>query len=175
MSYSQAVEKTLRVINDLQQSGVIQSYALGGAMALLFYAEPALTFDVDVFIFLPGDEGVGIVDLGPIYQTLKNLGYEAQREHVLIAGVPVQFIPVYNDLVKEAVKQAVDKEYQGIPTRVMRLEHLLAIMIATNRPKDRERIATIVENIDVDRKSLDAILNRHALRQKWRKIIAKAK
>ena len=51
------MKKTLEVINGLEKEGTIKGYAIGGATALLFYAEPALTFDVDIFVFLPGDTG----------------------------------------------------------------------------------------------------------------------
>lgn len=162
------MEKTLQVINELEKEGVIERYALGGATALLFYAEPALTFDVDVFILLPGEkDSKQLINLGPIYKALETKGYPAEKEHVLIEGVPVQFIPVYNPLVEEAVREASTKDYQGIKTRVMKIEYLLAIMIDTNRPRDRERIAKLLGEIKYDKPLLEEILNRHSLRKRW--------
>ncbi len=168
------MKKTIQVINELEDEGIIDGYALGGATALLFYAEPALTFDVDIFIFLPGDEeGKGLVDLSPLYQALATKGYSAEKEHVIIEGIPVQFIPVYNVLVREAVNQASTKEYEGIKVKVLKIEHLLAIMVDTNRPKDRERIGKLLEEVTYDRGHFESILDRHALRKKWEKHIGK--
>ncbi len=40
----------LEVVNSLERDGIIGRYAIGGAMAAVFYAEPVSTFDVDIFI-----------------------------------------------------------------------------------------------------------------------------
>lgn len=164
------MEGTLRVINDLEREGIIERYALGGATALLFYTEPALTFDVDVFVFLPGaHDRKQLVSLAPLYQALEVRGCRADKEHVLIQGIPVQFIPVYNALVEEAVRKAKTKDYAGVKTKVLSLEHLLAIMLDTNRPKDRERLRHLVNEIRFDKKILAGILDRHGLDKRWRK------
>lgn len=94
------MKKALKVINDLEKNGIIESYALGGATALLFYTEPSLTFDVDIFVFLPsGADSKKLIDLSPLYVALASKGYRAEKEHVLIEGIPFQFIPVYNALI----------------------------------------------------------------------------
>lgn len=168
------MKKALQVVNDLEKNGVIEGYAMGGATALLFYAEPALTFDVDIFIFLPGDKGPKrLVNLGPLYKALESCGYHPEKEHVLIAGIPVQFIPVYNELVKEAVEKAIVKEYEGVKIKVMKIEYLLAIMADTNRPKDRERINNLLDNVQYDTRMFDEILKRHLLQKKWDMIVEK--
>lgn len=168
------MKKALQVIHDLEKNGVITGYAMGGATALLFYAEPALTFDVDIFIFLPGDKGFkGLVDLGPLYKALESRGYHPEKEHVLIAGIPVQFIPVYNALVKEAVEKAIVKEYEGVKIKVLKIEYLLAIMVDTDRPKDRERINSLLGNVQYDARMFDEILERYLLQKKWGIIVEK--
>lgn len=172
------MKKTLKILNDLEREGIIKSYALGGAIALLFYAEPALTYDLDVFIFLTEVEGKTgtLIDLGPLYQALEKKGYKSKKEHVIIEGIPVQFIPAYNALVEEGVKKAMKKEYQGIPTKVVRIEHLLAIMLNTNRLKDRERIGRLLEEgLEIDQKKFSQVLSRHGLKEKWEKAIGKVK
>ena len=50
------MRRVITILNDLEKEGVIENYALGGAIALLFYSEPISTEDLDVFIFLPGKE-----------------------------------------------------------------------------------------------------------------------
>ncbi len=61
------METTLRVLNDLERAGVVSRYAIGGAMGATFYIEPVLTFDLDVFIVLPGMSG-GLQTLSPLYE-----------------------------------------------------------------------------------------------------------
>jgi hypothetical protein len=56
------MEKTLQVLNDLVRDGILSCYAIGGAMGATFYAEPALTFDLDIFVLLPHG-GSGLLTL----------------------------------------------------------------------------------------------------------------
>lgn len=163
------MKKTLQVINELEKDGIIQGYAVGGATALLFYTEPALTFDLDVFVFLPAPKKPSpLVDIAPLYKHLKSNGYSAEKEHVIIDGIPVQFLPVYSPLLEEAVRHASNKKYDGIAVKVIELEYLMAIMIDTNRPKDRERIWKILDETSFDRGKLESILKGHSLKKKWK-------
>src|SRR5262245_37329717 len=161
------MEKTLKVLNELEERGLITRYAIGGAIAVLFHAEPVLTYDLDVFCFLP--EGPGkLATLSPIYNCLKKKGYREDKEHILIEGLPVQFIPAYNDLVTEALAQAVDTRFKRTKTRVLRAEHLAAILLQTGRPKDRARLPQLLDQAKVDRRALVAIIRRHDLTLKWK-------
>ena len=38
--------------NELTASGLVRNHAIGGATAVLFYAEPARTYNIDVFVVL---------------------------------------------------------------------------------------------------------------------------
>jgi len=160
------MERTLKVLNQLERRRVITRYAIGGAIAMLFYSEPVLTYDLDVFFLLPPGPSA-LVTLKPIYDWLREKGYPAEKEHILIEGVPVQFIPAYNELVTEAVEKAAEIKFKRTKTRVLRVEHLLAIMLQTDRPKDRTRITQILEEASVDEKALSDILERHGLQEKW--------
>ncbi|GBC92945.1 hypothetical protein HRbin15_01428 [bacterium HR15] len=89
------MERAIEVIHQLRQQGLIRDYAMGEASALMFYAEPALTYDVDIFILMEGRESE-IISLAPLYEHLKAQGYTPHGEQVIIEGVPVQFIVAYN-------------------------------------------------------------------------------
>jgi len=168
------MEITLQILNELEKEGVIKTYALGGATALLFFAEPASTYDVDVFILLDQKPSTSLIDLTPLYESLKRKGYEADKEHFMIDGIPVQFIPAYNDLVEEGVNKAVIKDYQLVKTKVVSLEYLIAIMLDTYRPKDKERIAKLLEEgVEFDKNKLSEILSKYHLTEKWEKISGK--
>ncbi len=163
------MEKTLRVLNELREQRIIQQYAIGGAIAALFYMEPVLTYDLDVFIFLPPlSLSSGLITLSPIYEFLRKKGFREDKEHVIIEGIPVQFIPAYNQLVEEAVKQAREIKYKGTKTRVLRAEYLIAIMLQTDRAKDRARIIQLLEETSIQRQLLKKIINQHDLQGKWR-------
>ena len=46
----------LRAANDLVSAKLIEDWALGGALAAVYYVEPFSTYDADIF-FIPVDEG----------------------------------------------------------------------------------------------------------------------
>src|SRR5215210_1712979 len=98
----------------METDGVIGRYAIGGAMAAVFYVEPFTTFDLDIF-FATSASG-GLITLTPIYEYLSAAGYRAKGEAVNIEGWPVQFLPTYNPLVAEAVEQAAEIEFKSTPT-----------------------------------------------------------
>lgn len=160
------MEKTLRVFNDLEKNRLIKRYAIGGGIALLFYAEPILTYDLDVFCLLPA-EREGLITLSPIYEYLRKRGYRVHEEHVVIEGIPAQFIPAYNELVEEALEEAVEVKYKRAKTRIVRAEHLLAIMLQTYRPKDRERILLLLNEAQINMPYLQNVLKRHGLKERW--------
>lgn len=160
------MKATLRVINRLKRHRIIEEYAIGGGIAAIFYAEPILTYDLDIFFtYKSGDSGM--ISLAPIYGYLRKKGYKEKREHIIIGGIAVQFIPVYDELSREAVENARRITYQGVRTRVLHVEHLIAIMIQVWRPKDRERIAILLEQARVDKRRLNAILKRYKLFDKY--------
>ena len=158
----------LQAINDLEQEGLIGRHAIGGAMALLFHDEPVVTYDLDIFCVLP--QAGPLVNLEPIYSALKARGFRPEAEAIVIGGVPVQLIPAYNDLVTEALDRAVPRTFEGVPVRVLSLEHLMAIMLQTNRPKDRERLAMLSGNETVDMERLNDVLSRHQLVDAWNRL-----
>jgi hypothetical protein len=161
------VKRALEVLNKLEQKGVFSRYAIGGAMGATFYTEPFLTFDLDVFVVLPRTPG-GLLTLGPLYEALRARGYTEENQCVLIEGVPVQFLPAYNSLVEEALKDAQEIMYEDAPARVLRSEHLIAISLQTGRSKDRERVRILREQATLDMNFLASLLRRHQLEEKWK-------
>ena len=150
----------------MERDGVFTRYAIAGAMAATFYVEPLLTFDLDVFVVLPQTPG-GLLTLAPLYDALRARGYsEQENECIRIEGVPVQFLPAYNALLEEALKEAQEIMYEDVPARVLRSEHLLAICLQTGRSKDRERVRILREQAKLDQNFLADVLRRHQLEDK---------
>jgi hypothetical protein len=156
---------TLAVINSLETEGVIGKYAIGGAMALLFYVEPILTDDLDIFCYVP-QAGL-LEDLSPIYRHLTASGYKPEGECITIEGVAVQFLIPPTKLVAEALDNATETVVESVPTRVFQYEYLLAIMTETGRPKDRAKIASALESLKPDMSKLNDLLKRYNLSNKW--------
>ncbi len=162
------MKRTLQVLNELEHRGVIERYAIGGAMGATFYVEPLLTFDLDVFVILPPSAAADLLSLAPLYEALRARGYTEEGECVLIEGVPVQFLPAYNSLLDEALREARETSYEDAPTRVVRAEHLIAICLQTGRDKDRERVRLFREQAELDMGYLTGVLQRHGLDGKWK-------
>ncbi|MBM4167616.1 MAG: hypothetical protein FJ215_00420 [Ignavibacteria bacterium] len=158
------MKKTLEVINELKLRGIIRDYAIGGAIAALKWIEPFFTRDLDLFI-IP-EKTVGkeqIVVLSPIYDYLKNKGYDKWTgQWLLIDGIPVEFIPA-DGVAKEAVENAVETLYEGVPTKVMSAEYLIALFLKASRDKDKIKIRMLLEQARIDKDHLRDILLRHGL------------
>jgi len=160
------MRKAIEILEQLTLDGTLTAYAIGGGVAATFYAEPVLTYDLDVFVLLRPSSGL-LVSLSPLYEKLRGMGFEEKQEHMVVGGLPVQFIPAYNALVEEAVENAVSLPFGDTTVRVVSPEHLLAIMLQTGRPKDRARAALFVEEAEVDSDRLRQILDRHGLSDRW--------
>jgi hypothetical protein len=157
------MEKTIQIINQAQDDGIYSSYAIGGGIAALFYIEPVATFDLDVFIILPDFSSP------LIYSWLEVRGYKPSKEQIIIEGVAVQFIPVYNDFVKDGVLDASIKKYGNTSTRVLRPEYLVALMLQTFRPKDKDRLIKFFQETSIDQTLLNAILLKYNLQNVFKK------
>jgi hypothetical protein len=161
------MQKALAILNELKSAGLVERYAIGGAMAAFFYAEAVITEDLDIFVLFKTSGG--LIVLTPIYDFLKTRGATEDREHLWLAGTLVQLIPAYDTLTEEAVHEAIEKTVGQIPTRVMRVEHLIAIALKTGRAKDYARIALLLDEAEVDDNRLQTILTRHHLQDRWEK------
>ena len=151
----------LRAANDLVAYGVIKDYALGGALAAIYYVEPFTTYDADI-IFIAAEEGL-TAGIPQIYSHLQERGWRVEREHLIVKGFPVQFLAAAG-LTEEAVREARAIEYEGVPAKVFRAEHIIAIAASVGRHKDLARIEQLLDQAEVDETYLDDILRRYNLR-----------
>ncbi len=158
------MKRALEVLNQLVATGVIRDYAIGGAMGATFYLEPISTMDLDVFVLFTDE--IDLAPLQPIYRALAEMGFhpdEHERECVNIGGTPVQFLPVYNALLVEAMENAKSIAYDNVPTKVLSQEHLAAICVQTGRIKDKLRIQMFLESETFDKERFKDILVRYGL------------
>lgn len=161
------MKATLEMINQMENDGVIGRYAIGGAVGATFYLEPSATEDIDIFVVLPTAPASSLLSLAPIYDYLTARGCVVQGDRIVVGNWPVQFLPPHNALEHEALAEAVETFVEGVRTRVLTAEHLVAIALQTGRGKDYARIVQFLEQDAVDAGKLNRVLVRHGLVPKW--------
>ena len=151
----------LRTANGLVAAKLIEDYAIGGALAAIHYVEPFATYDADIF-FIPADKGL-TAGMPAIYAHLKSQGWEVKGEHLMLKGFPVQFLAAQG-LTEEAVREALSIQFEGVPAKVFRAEHVVAIAASVGRKKDLARIEQMLQQAALDQTLLEKILQRHKLK-----------
>jgi hypothetical protein len=159
------LKEVAQLLEELKTSGIIQDYALFGAVAQMRYTEPVATLDAHVLVLLSDDTGLDA--LGPIYSFCKNRGHMPEGEAILVGNWPVQFIPVFSPLTEEAVREAETGEIAGAAVRVVRAIYLAVIAPSVGRPKDHLRILALIEAGAVHEKELQKLAERYNLTNRW--------
>lgn len=157
--------QTFTVINEMVADGVVENYAVAGAVGAIFYVEAFSTKDLDVLV--PRSEGRIVMEL-PEFEYLKRRGYtEFENEGIVEEGWPVQFLPATTPLEHEAYMKAQVIDVEGVPVRVARPEHLVAMMVKVGREKDIARIAMFLSQDAVEMSAVEDVISRHGLSEKW--------
>ena len=162
------LKKTLEELNKLVETGIIEKYAIGGGIAHFYYIEPSVTYDLDIMIRLKPVSN-NLAPLSEIYAWAEINNYEIKEEHVIIENIPVQFLPEYNSLIEEAVEFAEEILIFDTKTFIIKPEYLMAIMLQTNRSKDRERLLLFLEQTNFDHSTFKEILGKFNLNENYAK------
>jgi len=165
------VERVFKVIKKMYQEGILKDYAVGGAVATIYYTEPFATKDIDIF-FIPPEEDE-IIILTPFYDFLLKKGYKTYKEYIMIGDTPVQFIPTATLLEKEAVEKAISVKYKSVDIKILRPEYLVAIFLKVFRPKDRDKLIRLLDQVKIDKALLHDVLSRHNLDKKFNDFMEK--
>lgn len=158
----------LKIMNRLKAEGIVSDYAIGGGIATLRYTEPFFTQDLDLFVVVK--QQTKLVLLMPIYDRFGELGYQWSGEHLIVEGLPVQFIAA-DALEEEAVKNAAPTRLLGVTTKIFTPEYLIAILVRAGRDKDKIKVAMLLKQTKVNRELLDSILARFRLVSKFKRLI----
>jgi hypothetical protein len=167
LTISMSIRGVIATLNQMEAGGVIERYAIGGAVGATFYLEPLATLDVDVFVAFRTEPGKLIATLKPIFDYLVARGFSMKGEYVIVAGWPVQFLPPATPLVEEALAEATVVDVDGEPARVFSAEHLAAIALQTARAKDKARLLQFLEAGVLDVARFQEIVHRHGLVDAW--------
>jgi hypothetical protein len=153
--------EVMRAANALVAAKLIEDWALGGALAAIYYVEPFTTYDADIF-FIPADKGL-TAGIPATYAFLQAQGWQVEGDHLSVRGFPVQFLAAQG-LTEEAVREAERIEFEGVLAKVFRAEHIVAIAASVGRHKDKARIEQLLQQADLDKARLENILLRHKLK-----------
>ena len=146
--------------NELRAAKLIEEWALGGALAAVYYVEPFTTYDADLF-FIPIDKTLS-AGVPAIYARLQARGWQIEGDHLVVSGFPVQFLAAAG-LTEEAIREAEGILFEGVEGRVFRAEYLAAIAASVGRRKDLARIGQLLDQSNIDKTKLDTILRRYKL------------
>jgi hypothetical protein len=163
------LKNVLLEANAMAVDGIIDRYAIGGAVGATFYLEPVATLDIDIFISFKPRTGSLLISPEPLYKYLTERGARIEGEYLIISDWPVQFLPPTGPLVEEALEEAVEVNVEEVRTRVFTAEHLAAIALQTGRPKDKARLLQFLESGILDVERFQHVLERHALLKLWKK------
>ena len=70
-------------------------------------------------------------------------------------------------LEKEAVEKAISVKYKNVDVKILRPEYLVAIFLKVFRPKDRDKLIKLLDQVKIDKNLLHDVLSRHNLDQKF--------
>jgi len=162
------IRHTIAAINQMQADGVIERYAIGGAVGATFYLDPVATLDVDVFHHLSASSRpVCWRSPHPVFDYLKRVAAEwkANTSSSRMAGaVPP---PPRSAWSRKRWRKPSRRTSAGMSARVFTAEHLAAIALQTGRAKDKARLLQFIESGTLDAARFQAILSRHGLTAAW--------
>ena len=159
------MKELAQLLNEMQRAGVIRQYALFGAVAQMRYTEPVATLDADVLVAVPVADRLDA--LSGIYEFCAARGYRPEGEAIRVGAWPAQFVPAFSPLTQEAMEQAATADFEGVPFRVVRADHLAVIALSVGRAKDFTRILALLESGSASRESIGSLAARHSLADAW--------
>ncbi len=157
-------DKVISIHESLDAAGI--PHALGGALALAYYAEPRATIDIDLNLFVPVERWQEVVDV------LTPLGIDARgldREALLRDGQcrlwwgsnPIDLFFAYDEIHEEMRKDSRRVPFAEITVPILAPEHLAVCKAMFDRPKDWidiEQMLVATEGLDVS--AIEAWLER---------------
>ncbi|OGV72793.1 MAG: hypothetical protein A3K19_28360 [Lentisphaerae bacterium RIFOXYB12_FULL_65_16] len=159
------MKELARLLEEMTRLGVIQNYAIFGAVAQMRYTEAVVTMDADVLVEVKDGDNLAI--LAPIYEFCKKKGYYPEGEAIRVGAWPVQFIPTFDDLTADAIHAADQADLHGVGIRVVTADYLAIIALKAGRPKDMARILALLDSESVSVEDLEKLARKYNLSEPW--------
>lgn len=157
-------EKVITIHETLDALGV--PHALGGALALAYYADPRATIDIDINVFVPVDQGKPVVDalselgVDPTTADLGTLERDGQCR-LWWGDNAVDLFFAYDPFHEEMRKQVRRAPFAGIAIPILAPEHLAVCKAMFDRRKDWIDIQQmLIATDDLDVPSIEGWLER---------------
>jgi hypothetical protein len=157
-------EKVITIHETLDELRV--PHALGGALALAYYADPRATIDIDINVFVPVDQGKRVVDalseLGIDSTTADITALERDGQCRLWWGDnAVDLFFAYDPFHEEMHKQIRRVPFAGTMAPILAPEHLAVCKAMFDRRKDWMDIEQmLIATDDLDVSSIEDWLER---------------
>jgi hypothetical protein len=158
------MNKVAVLLNEMVGQGIIADYAVFGAVAQMRYTEAVVTLDADILVAVSEPDELDV--LSPIYAFCRERGYLPEGA-IRVGDWPVQFIPAFSKLTREAIRDAETADLDGIPLRVIRADYLAVIALSVGRAKDLARELALREVGAVTDKEISDLAMRHNLTSEW--------
>jgi hypothetical protein len=132
-------------------------HALGGALALAYYAEPRATIDIDLNVFVPSERWLEVIDaLTPLGVDTGNLDSTAlQRDgqcRLWWGDNPIDLFFAYDEIHDAMRKEARRVPFAETTLPILAPEHLAVCKAMFDRPKDWmdiEQMLIATDELDV--------------------------
>ena len=160
------MEKVAVLLNEMVEHGIIEDYAAFGAVAQMRYTEAVVTLDADIHVAVAEPDKLDV--LSPINAFCRERSYLPEGEAVRVGDWPVQLIPAFSKLTREAVRDAEIGDLDGIPLRVIRADYLAVVALSVGRAKDFARVLALREAGAVTDKEITDLAMRHNLISEWK-------
>jgi hypothetical protein len=149
-------DKVIAIHEALQATKI--PHALGGALALAYYATPRATIDIDLNVFVPADRWQGVIDalepLGIATENLDSTALERDGQCRLWWGDnAVDLFFAYDAIHDEMRKEARRVPFGGTTVTILAPEHLAVCKAMFDRRKDWldiEQMLTATDELDLD-------------------------
>lgn len=141
-------------------------HALGGALALAYYADPRATIDIDINVFVPVDQGKRVVD------ALSKLGIDSTTADIATlerdgqcrlwwGDNAVDLFFAYDPFHEEMRKQIRRVPFADVTVPILAPEHLVVCKAMFDRRKDWMDIEQmLIATDDLDTPSMEGWLER---------------
>ncbi len=146
-------------------------HAMGGALALAYYAEPRATIDIDLNVFVPTERWPDVIEalapLGVKTEDLDSTALERDGQcRLWWDDNPIDLFFAYDAIHDEMRKETRRVPFADTTLPILSPEHLAVCKAMFDRPKDWLDIEQmLVATDDVDVAAIEAWLERMAGRQ----------
>lgn len=159
--------KIFKLLEQMEKEGILSQWAIGGSIGVMFYTEPYLTKDIDIFLYVKPTR-TGLIDMGFIYNWLRDKGYSKFKgQSIIVEDWLVDFIPTKEGLIDEAVFKTNIFKINNIKIKVMPPEYLIALALESGRKQDYAKVEKILQQSNINKKKLTRILKKFGLYEKW--------